>query len=836
MSSDKNNIQLSGSISRNQLPHTISSLYHKYTSAETNAQKVDLLFALVEGVLRFFAIILVSNAIAIKPPPPKKIEQWYQILGNPAMGKLIGLCRSCRKHIVESGDPGFVPELIQFINSDNWEKPNDIRNIRNRRVHLTHALSEEQGSLYLKELKPLLKVLMDNIRWLQNYRFGVFTYKGHIRRKKIYEYAWRMSRGRVEEREPIRIYSKNFLPANEIILLNKDLDTALILSPLFLRTDYQGFTQYMWFSGIENNGNTTHLKYTHPILTNLTRTEILELDNDEFSFEEYKNQPDNWQQLETLEITEESKEKIYRGTFSDTFREKYDVIRVIGRGGMGTIYEAKDTFLKRKVALKVLNIDQNTSPIEIERFKLEGSSLVNCKKHPLIVEVYTTGETDEGSPCLVMELIEGRSLREVLDEDGYFTWKEAVQIIYNVLDALVFIHNLQPQLIHRDIKPSNIMQSEDNIKLIDFGIAKEIGGATLTRTSTLSALGTELYMAEEQWKNKATAKSDLYSCGVLLGTLIGKPPEIPNRPPSIDDMLDIPKWLKTFHAKSIQSDPKDRFSSAKEMLNELSRLHSFKVNSMVQETFSPGDTIEKHIDDFTFRMLYCPKGTIEITFEEERANKYKIERNENSTKKVISVPAFEIGEYQVTQKLWSMIMTTDPSKFKGTDRPVEQVSWFDCIRFCNKLSLIHKLDEAYIIRKDKVILKKNTNGYRLPEEYEWEYAAKANSPYLYSGSNQVDAVAWYSKNSGRNTKSVGIKKPNKWNIYDMSGNVYEWCNLPCEYLWTNDNNILSHNIPRSIRGGGCFNGPERCKISFRGETNPKHKRDRLGFRIVRTIL
>jgi formylglycine-generating enzyme required for sulfatase activity len=222
----------------------------------------------------------------------------------------------------------------------------------------------------------------------------------------------------------------------------------------------------------------------------------------------------------------------------------------------------------------------------------------------------------------------------------------------------------------------------------------------------------------------------------------------------------------------------------------------------------------------------------------------------------VTVKDFYIGTFEVTQDLWEEVMDKNPSKFSGGSLPVESVSWYETIEFCNKLSLMEGLEPAYKIDKstvdpnnkneyDKlkwtVEFDQNANGYRLPLETEWELAARggsfrADAQTLYSGSNDIDDVAWYYENSGNETKKVGSKTPNSLGVYDMSGNVWEWC-----WSWKDSYSSGSISNPtgpvsgsgRVYRGGSWFSEARYCRVSPRGSDNPEYRDSGIGLRLAR---
>lgn len=216
----------------------------------------------------------------------------------------------------------------------------------------------------------------------------------------------------------------------------------------------------------------------------------------------------------------------------------------------------------------------------------------------------------------------------------------------------------------------------------------------------------------------------------------------------------------------------------------------------------------------------------------------------------------EVCKYQTTKDMWMEVMKNNPSGFKGGRRPVENVSWWDALEFCNKLSEKYGLKSVYdLSQKNKGILKinqlngkkeypniadfKKTEGFRLPTEIEWDWFARGGEvamqdgtffDYRYSGSNKISEVAWYSDNSEKQTHDVGTKKPNQLGIYDCSGNVSEWCHD------ANTTMRVLHNRRNKRTKGGSWKGyPENCRVSSFSELEAIYGYNYCGFRIVRTI-
>ena len=208
----------------------------------------------------------------------------------------------------------------------------------------------------------------------------------------------------------------------------------------------------------------------------------------------------------------------------------------------------------------------------------------------------------------------------------------------------------------------------------------------------------------------------------------------------------------------------------------------------------------------------------------------------------VTVSGFYMGKCHVTQKEYQEVMGINPSRFKGDDLPVEQVSWEDAIEYCNKRSLKEGLTPAYRGSIYNVTCDWSANGYRLPTEAEWEFAAKGGiKDYLttsFSGSNNADAVAWYKANSGNSPHPVGTKMPNSLGIYDMSGNQWELC-----WDWVEKYSPEAQTDPRGppsgifhvVRGGSWESEPRLLRAAFRpGSGSPgPYSLNGYGIRLVR---
>ncbi len=258
---------------------------------------------------------------------------------------------------------------------------------------------------------------------------------------------------------------------------------------------------------------------------------------------------------------------------------RYEMIRQIGFGGMATVYKAKCHVLNRFVAVKVLKDEYTTDSEFIKRFNTEAQAVASLT-HPNIVSVYDVG-CEDNLHYIVMELVQGKTLKEIIREDGALSWKWSVNIAIQIASALETAH--KNNIVHRDIKPHNIIITEDGIaKVTDFGIAKAVSNSTITAFGT--TIGSVHYFSPEHARGGYTdAKSDIYSLGVVLYEMVtGRVPfdadtpvsvalkhmnELPVEPIKINP--DIPISVNKIILKAMQKNANDRYSTATEMLRDL---------------------------------------------------------------------------------------------------------------------------------------------------------------------------------------------------------------------------------------------------------------------------
>jgi serine/threonine protein kinase len=536
-------------------------------------------------------------------------------------------------------------------------------------------------------------------------------------------------------------------------------------------------------------------------------------------------------------------------------------------GGMAKVYLAENAIGKR-AAVKVLRPKFFWDEPVKQRFINEAKTMVKLE-HEHICSVYDLVVTDNYA-AILLEFMEGDDLSVLLEKNGSLSEEEVIKYLPQICSALAFAH--QKNVVHRDIKPSNLFLHNGKIKLMDFGIAKvksEAGGR-LTQTGT--RMGSISYMSPEQIRSTKDVdlRTDIYSLGIsLYQMLTGSLPYSLGKNDTEFAIMErivrenpkpitgISNEMNDLIQKATAKEPKDRFASTEEILQQISAHPSHFQIIKTQNTKKPKKNTKpkteetifetpQKLSNFTdtvkkidFEMVAVKGGSFQMG-----SDKYKSEQPIHE----VTLSDFYIGKYPVTQKLWEAVMGDNPSYFQTgrelragdifrsavvlnqdtSDNPVENVSWDDVQKFINKLN------------------KKSGKKHRLPTEAEWEYAAKGGNKsqgFEYAGSNSINDVVWYNENSyslGKNhpdygTNPVGEKKANELGIFDMSGNVSEWCSdWYASYpsgTQTNPKGALSGGN-RVLRGGSWYDDAQYCRSAYRISGSPVISFNFLGFRLV----
>jgi len=256
---------------------------------------------------------------------------------------------------------------------------------------------------------------------------------------------------------------------------------------------------------------------------------------------------------------------------------------------------------------------------------------------------------------------------------------------------------------------------------------------------------------------------------------------------------------------------------------------------------------------YSIEMVQIPSGTFTMGSPTNEANRY----SDETQRQVTISKGFYMGKFQVTQELYQTVTGVNPSNFSSNPatgeiqsrRPVERVTWYDAVEFCNKLSERESLTPTYTITdrfptsgypiaSATVTVNWDANGYRLPTEAEWEYACRAGTTTAYNTGDTIsDNTGWYYSNSNNRTHEVGLKPPNAWGLHDMHGNVWEWC-----WDWYGSYESGAQTDPRGaasgnyrvLRGGSWYDDAQDLRSAFRySYDNPNGRNSSIGFRVVR---
>jgi formylglycine-generating enzyme required for sulfatase activity len=571
-------------------------------------------------------------------------------------------------------------------------------------------------------------------------------------------------------------------------------------------------------------------------------------------------------------------------------KDRYRAQKLLGRGGFGKTFKAVDEYQANKplcVIKQFMFGDRHTEirQTALDLFYEEAKHLAALGKHAQIPELFAYFDID-GQPYLVQQFIDGEDLQQELKTSGAYNQHQIRELLLSLLPVLDFLHNRSIPIIHRDIKPANIIRrrSDRGLVLVDFGAAKQATQTMLAKTGTV--IGSPEYIAPEQARGKPAFASDIYSLGVTCIYLLTQV--------SPFDLFDLSQdtwaWrdylvdnpvddrLGKVLDKMINNALSQRYQSAAEVLAALAERPKITPIELAQDRLTINiDRQPTNFNNLPVKSLLVPsKVTVSQQHSDVRSfgfetaklviqknlwgkDKIVIKKSQGSAARffqnlgggvvlqMVAIPAgdfimgapeleegssdyqrpqhrvniasFYMGKYPVTQAQYAAIMGSSPAYFQGGDRPVETVSWHDAVEFCEKLS--------------------NLTGrhYRLPSESEWEYACRAGTTTpFYFGETINNAIVNYRQEE---TTVVGIFPANNFGLYDMHGNILEWCadNYHGNYHDApTDGSVWTSYIDRTnvLRGGSWYSKLSYCRSAFRTYYQPNYRCSYFGFRVVCT--
>ncbi|MBD2360242.1 SUMF1/EgtB/PvdO family nonheme iron enzyme [Anabaena minutissima FACHB-250] len=589
-------------------------------------------------------------------------------------------------------------------------------------------------------------------------------------------------------------------------------------------------------------------------------------------------------------------------TTGTILRNHYKIIKILGSGGFGDTYLAQDLDLPNHPQCVVKHLKPNSDPkvLEIVRrlFDSEAQILYRLGNDSDQIPRLFAHFEEQGEFYLVQEFIDGQDLSYEIIPGQKLTEIAVTKLLQEILEILAVVH--KQNIIHRDIKPQNLMRrrQDGKIVLIDFGAVKEVNTMMVNsqgQTSFSVVIGSLGYMPTEQAGGRPKLSSDVYAVGMLgIQAITGlQPNELP-KDPNDDEVIwrnraNVTEKLAVVLNKMVSCYFRDRYPSAVEALAAIKSLQPQQQVTPIVPTPQPPSTPTKIITPWSRRkviqtvgfagaglglailvprlwqsnsqvvtvdktgkivdrrnlevkssfvenlgngvsleMVQIPGGTFTMGSPESEKNR----DSDESPQRQVRVPGFFMGKYEITQEQYQAIMGINPSNFKGEKRPVERVSWDDAVEFCEKLS------------------QKTGKTYRLPSEAEWEYACRAGTttPFYFGETITPDLVNYNGNfpygsapkgESRRETTNVGIFPPNSFGLYDMCGNIWEWCqdvyndsyqDAPRDgsaWLTSSDNDTRL-----LLRGGSWNNYSWDCRSASRANITRESRGNDVGFRLV----
>lgn len=757
-------------------PFPLADLYRRYRFSRTATDRLGYLLACAEASLKFMTAVTVS--VVYDDPRTKSIlragERYWKA---PGFGTWLHILEDVAPILPQSQKSAFHSKLASCVASGGGVFRSAIQTLVARRNEYVHAgaITDAAAEIALDDILPTFHAAFQELMFLARCHFIVCEEIRRIRRPPCFEAIIRNCRGS-NPVFPFEVWRlDNAIDPLIPLLAVPDLEVAFSLHPVVaaLHEDPSSSLRFYFY----HKQSSKTLWHTYHPLSERTIIGTAEFAEDVSQWIQGAATPTRYD----IEFLEKKKPSWLLSLDSFPSAPKgYQIVGKIGEGRFAQVYKVLHTGMNQVRALKALRPEATRDPKTRKRFEVEAQAIAKLKSKGVTPELYEYGETTDGIPYLIMDFAENGSIEDALTTWGPKPWKEVLDIAIHCYRSLNIIHGAG--IIHRDIKLSNILLLDGNLVFCDFGVGR-IAEPLVNLTAAGDIVGTMAYMPPEQRAGNADARSDLFALGVtmvflLVGSVVSDPRQwlyqqftgssefrnallsvleaIPeNRPPSAIALAERLLALR----QRINSDAESSLTSnlAEPIVQGALLPIPRERSPLLRNWTSPDGTVFREIPAGEFLM----GGT---KFADERPI-HRVRVSKQFFLAATLVTNAQFSEFCRKTKhrgmhhnfLLHLRRSTFEPQWKEPSAPVVFITWSDAKQYALWSSERDDLD------------------YRIPTEAEWEYACRAETQTVYPWGNTIENGKLNANNKHGYPTPVGTYPPNLWGLFDMLGNVWEWC-------------------------------------------------------------
>jgi formylglycine-generating enzyme required for sulfatase activity/tRNA A-37 threonylcarbamoyl transferase component Bud32 len=755
-------------------PYPLADLYRRYRASRKAVDKAGYALAACELAVKFLVAVAlgISSQETLASPP---LVEALKRLRSPSFGTWLDILRKLVSDLEGSDEDFLVTHLRNCIVPKGRSRPpflesiETVVSIRNKYVHGSPIVESVADELIV-QIAHHYSVVMEQMLFLARCHLVICEEVQRRRVPPCFEAVLRVCKGS----NPVFSFEQwrfdNPIDPSVCYLVLPDLTRGVCLTPIML-IDKQRRTGEPSFAFFNKEGRWQRFG-------SLTEDHV---DGDEGFNDEVKALMEGRFRPYVEELVYYQEQKPGWASSANIPTEVWcpafcSVVGPEARGRFADVYRVFDDRFKQLRALKIMRADVAQDPRFRSRFKNEVAALTRLRKLGVSVDIIEHGETEAGLPFMLLDFVKGGSLFEYMRRSGAIEWEKVIDIGISLFRKLSLIHD--EGIIHRDIKLSNILIDGDELLYCDFGSEKSIDSSSPKLTLDGDALGTIGYMAPEMKEGRSDKKSDLFSLGICLTNLLAGR-EMPNPRGWLREGLAKPEAaFRDVLLGLIEEIPENRPLSAQAVLERLAGLKLHRTSEGSDETAISFGAVKSTAGEHSNARLFwrSPDGAIFLKclagsflmggtkYGDERPI-HQVVFNQSFLMSATLITNAQFREfvratkYRGKHKNFLLHLRAEffESYWKRADAPVVFISWEDA----NEYALWRCESEG--------------RDYRLPSEAQWEYACRAGTRTVYPWGNVYDVTKVNADDIHGHPTVVGSYPANQWGLYDMLGNVWEWC-------------------------------------------------------------